>query len=1576
MAEVKTLKSENSILKTKLKERQQPEFHVQTPQAFRSHIENYKNQIRQLQNELAELKNLRNIGQGSNVHMKYLEEENFSLKEDVRHYKAELDNKRKTFERRVFEIEGRYGQTVEELKSAKGRIRELAYRLGIKDPNVEFDQRSFKDTQSYNDDYLVGKLKADKERLKNKLKDFIDQANNDRKEIEDKTKEILNDNETLKKSLKEKEELFEKEKEEFNRKKEELNKELDDIKEKNLLEKKAKRENRHLSDKIESLQRELNKARNDTIKLKEQSLKAENEKFDLQHDLNMMRLTKNNNESGLANITVLDREVEHLKSMLDLKEKELKEANDIIKSKNKDIEELTEKSIHMKPIKEKGKSGGSPLPEVDNELTTIIRVAVEEKSEEQRMKSQEIYFLKKVEISNNRELERIEEEIRHKEDLIRLKSMKSYMLSQQDQFGHHNNDEPKTSIGKLMNKEAGFRDDIAKILKEKKQNIEDMNRFQFKALESVNKQITAQNRFIQTLANKTSGDYIQNQLDSNDHSGYTGRSYYDRFANDSTSRRREEELAGVLGEIKILKTRCQLVQDRIDNRRDLLKQKKDRLDKLLKEQTDNKGNVFDNTPDDQDDFEINFLKTEIEHLNRLNKTNDDNFNKSKDLYDNKKKEIGAFLDQLDEQLDKAIKNNKKPISFGHGKGYDPVKERTSHPYSRNNNNDDYSSPSKYNNPVNDSMSGYRDDLGNTINTNKSPRFPYHVDPKLIDTEFPSETKERTSKNRPYAVQDDDFVKKYTRTNDLADDISKLKQTAQDILDKSRSHSRNREKEYSRQNSYKSIPDNKSRDGDKNVIRIERQSKYGDRPYVHEIHYNKSDRSIKKGNRSYSPGHNVSPGGSMRGEERPSTSGYRGGERDKSGGNRYDPYNGNQYLKVSNDPRGQNERDKNSPFNRQSRRGDPSQDRHSRTGNPSSNRHNRTGDPSQDKHNRTGHSPHDRHSRTGNPSSNRHNRTGNPSQDKHFATDPYNKHGRESHSPYNDKTGRTDKHPRDSYNRSGNSPYNKNNPNDSKYNPGFNNSNLNKSNSNSSIPPLDIDKLAKIISQKPFYLSSPMEVPKKMLSYVNKVEELKFALLKNGKDMDGFLDTIDYLTTENNILKQRLEGSQKKTDIEVGNELAALKENLTSIADRAESLIVENDGLIKKNNMLKKENNQLKVERDNGLYKNNMELEDLANQKRQIGQQLRAMEDEQRANNLRSKRLERELEDLNDNSVGKEEHERLAREYKDAVGDLYKAQQEAKEAKLEAADMKYALSQLKNQQGVSDLDHERLRNQLTHREKEIGYLKGKLEEYDTKLKSVANTSIQELNELREQSEGVKLKSKDLENILAIRNKEINHLKEKLGDEDLVSKKETEGLRNYVGKLQTQQSDFERIIQELKSKLEIKNNELLKQVRLIREHEDTIKELRRQLKTLRPVKKEKEDLDLELEKNRAYVQTVNSELEDLKPIVKRFRDLQRTTEGIKSELNKYRDFYEQYKDDVDRLEEERSRLIDRLDRLQVKNEELEKTNGRKVQLIGKLQVKCFALFMELDRLNGAGRENTDRNRSRSRERSEGLRHRQRA
>ena len=66
--------------------------------------------------------------------------------------------------------------------------------------------------------------------------------------------------------------------------------------------------------------------------------------------------------------------------------------------------------------------------------------------------------------------------------------------------------------------------------------------------------------------------------------------------------------------------------------------------------------------------------------------------------------------------------------------------------------------------------------------------------------------------------------------------------------------------------------------------------------------------------------------------------------------------------------------------------------------------------------------------------------------------------------------------------------------------------------------MDVEKLTKIVRQKPFYLASPMEMPAKMLELANKTEELKFDLLKNGKDMDGFLDTIDYLTTENNILK--------------------------------------------------------------------------------------------------------------------------------------------------------------------------------------------------------------------------------------------------------------------------------------------------------------------------------------------------------------------------------------------------------------------------------------------------------------------------
>ena len=370
------------------------------------------------------------------------------------------------------------------------------------------------------------------------------------------------------------------------------------------------------------------------------------------------------------------------------------------------------------------------------------------------------------------------------------------------------------------------------------------------------------------------------------------------------------------------------------------------------------------------------------------------------------------------------------------------------------------------------------------------------------------------------------------------------------------------------------------------------------------------------------------------------------------------------------------------------------------------------------------------------------------------------------------------------------------------------------------------------------------------------------------------------------------------------------------------------------------------------YRLGMESDKLTAELRKEKLKNKRLEDENSSLDLKNKRMGKELEDLADHTVLKEEHNRLKRENQNNLADLFKARENLKDAKLENTELKHELNRLKNNHNMTDLEYQRLQNILKHKEKEIDYLKGRLKEYEKKLKNSVDISQQELSELKAQSENLILSKEDLEQMLVLKDKEIKHLRERLADNDDILKRENEGFNKHMTKLEQNNSMYLKQIQELKITIESKNSELLSKIRSITSLEEQIKELKLRIKKLESLKTSVMNLNSQLDQKNSYINDVNHELDDLKPIVKQFEEHKRETQYIKDELEKYKEFYERYKDDVNRLEDERSRLLDKLHRFETIKADLQAANGRNIVRIGNLQIKCVTLFMELERIYRSG------------------------
>ena len=1264
-AEVRTLKIENFALLNKIEELQKnKESNTMTPNMIREYTDKYTKKIEALEEEVRYLKetNKAKTNPNSNVHLRVLEDQNIALRAKVKEVIDEMDHIKERHERRLIEIGKEHKRVLDELNSYKNRYRS---------PNNDRDVEDHRKHQSYNpsksDTLLVDKLKKDKARLKQQLRDFIDKANSDRVEIEEVNNGL-------------KEELA-KVKKEFGRKESDLvvrlskmERQYESAERKQVDIDKENTKNEFFNKKIEELKEEIAKLRTENLSLNETKLEIDAEKNNLKHELNLLKLDNTQTLKDPNEEEARVNEIEHLRNLLEIQEGKLKEANDIIKNKNRTIEKLVDKSINLEEEGTDDQSINSPFFELERQINNMVKDTVADKQVEQNLIKQEIDIMKKINDINNNEIRQIDDEIELNEKLLRYgKSAKG--------------EKEEQSIRNMIDKEKNNKLEFVKTLQNKKKSLEEANKFQGKTIECLNGQIGDLNKMIEKLADKLANNYIENNIDPQIKRDRLGNlSFYNSYMRNKLIAIKEDELRDKANEVDSLRKRNNLMCDKIEQRKENLKEKKDKLKSIG---IGKKDGALKEREFDQNEYETEILNNEINHLHRLNKSNKDNLDRSKKVLSNKRKEIGEYLDKLDRALEKELRQ----LS-------------TSTPFNKNN---VFTHPS-FKNP--------KEDLKMTINTNKSPKFSY-IKPEPIHTEFDANEYNNSLNDSPYAVQNLDLVKQYSdNAIVLNDEIKSLRKKNSDLLKKF--NSKNREDS--------------------------------------EISESQDISRIRKGNEPYSK----------------------------------------QAYDINGDP-------------------------------------------------------------------------------------------------------------------------------------------------------IDARKLAKIMQQKPFYVADLNDVPNRMLEMANQIEELKYDKKRLTKEKDKYRDRTDYLTKENDIIKRSLQGSQLKTDLIMAGELDGLKANLNSIADKSEALLLENDDLLKKIDKLKRENNQLKAERDLDFQKNVFEKSELSSNLKQTDKQLKRLEDENRELHLKNRRLVKEIEDLSDQTVIKEEYDRLKREHKNLLNDLYTAKEDVKGLKLENTDLKYELSHLKNNLGVNELDSKRLETILRHKEKENDYLKDKLNEYETKLKDAMNTSIQEINDLKSKSENLKLSKQDLENIIRLKDKEIAHLKERLDDDDLLARKESEGVRKYIDKLQNDQEDYERKINELKAQLEQKNSELLKKLRLINELEEQLKTLKAKQRQIDTLKNDKGRLKDELEEKDQYINNMNDELEGIKPIVQDFQNLKENTKNIKKELDKYKDFYVEYKDKIKGFRQERKEMTDQLNRAITKADEMEKSNERKVEIIARLQIKAAILFMELDRIN---------------------------
>lgn len=495
--------------------------------------------------------------------------------------------------------------------------------------------------------------------------------------------------------------------------------------------------------------------------------------------------------------------------------------------------------------------------------------------------------------------------------------------------------------------------------------------------------------------------------------------------------------------------------------------------------------------------------------------------------------------------------------------------------------------------------------------------------------------------------------------------------------------------------------------------------------------------------------------------------------------------------------------------------------------------------------------------------------------------------------------------------------------------------------------VDVDRLQKILRQKPFYVTNLNDLPQQMLDIINELEEHKYRLIKNGKDIDKFLTTIEYLSRDNNILKSK--GTNREETL-IMQELAILKQSLITIEKKSEVLIEENETMVRQMEQLRTENQNYRREYDKISNGYNGENDIMIMENKKLKMEIKMSQEDRNALNNMLIQLKNEYNSGKNEESNDVMYKKYQQEVKRLNEEVSKLKDTNKALKVEANKEKNEINNINKNIRMKDSELQKLQRLIDLKEKEVDFMKEKLNEV-TNITDISYTSpYQGSNEPNyvKNPDGSITPVPLNENPIKKRDRDIKFLQDKIEETEVFYKHHQKQDDQKVIELKKRNDDADDRIKDLENELGEKDKELDDKDDFIKKLQDDVKNLNDGLDKLRDKANKAGGLNNELENKNKYIDDINKQLEGLKPLTRKFNDLHNLTDKLKDELKITNDKLYQTKNKLAALQEERDKLLDHLNKLGAAVNELEVVNNKKLLHISALTVKNFILLTEIERL----------------------------
>ena len=498
--------------------------------------------------------------------------------------------------------------------------------------------------------------------------------------------------------------------------------------------------------------------------------------------------------------------------------------------------------------------------------------------------------------------------------------------------------------------------------------------------------------------------------------------------------------------------------------------------------------------------------------------------------------------------------------------------------------------------------------------------------------------------------------------------------------------------------------------------------------------------------------------------------------------------------------------------------------------------------------------------------------------------------------------------------------------------------------------MDIGKLQQILRQKPFYITNLNDIPQRILDIINELEEHKYRLVKNGKDIEKFLNTIEYISHENELLKNR---TGLKDDKYLLEELQFLKDSLNRLEKKSDDLINENEGLLRNIEKLKTERQNYKRELERVYDNYDADYEQLKIEHKKLILDLKKAQDENLDLNRKIIQLER-IEGARDQRI--DLNQRYHQDSKKLNDEVFNLRDLNRRLNGEVKHLKAELAQLSDDLRSKSNQVDKYKAEAELKDKEIAFIKNKLSDSakydDTMMNDYFDRSTSTYAMKRQGPDSI---FGNKEDPVLKKEKEIKHLNEKLKETENFYKQQIDSNEKTIIDLRSKTDDIDRENKVLEAKLNETEKAVNDKDNTIKQLEDEVGKLKGDISKLDHCKDQAKDLEGVIRDKDKYINDINKELEGIKPLVDKFNDLHQLTDDLRDELQRYKDKLAEAKRQIAALHSERDVIVDHMQKIKGKAEELEVTNDRKIKMIGALNIKTFILMTEIEKLQEFSRCN---------------------